>query len=272
MERIPLTDEMRIELRFEIDRTGVGLSEFFRKADATPASMKPKIAEAWLYGSTKSALEENWRWLIDGYRKLPTAPPICTDLPEVTPTDPYIRASPVRPKSSFVPITEEMRSRFRSELARTGATLSSLAKICSDDIEKLTVQKLFRWKSGVTKRAAPVSWQRAMEALSNLPDARPRSKNKRRVVVEPPAKPKAPFHPWRDDYIKITPKLKEQLNFHMQRTGVGAAELLRIAQDAPDGLSADLIKNWKLGAVKSADEELIYFVLNLLKSLPDKHS
>lgn len=66
---------------------------------------------------------------------------------------------------------KKMRERLKSEIARTGISLISLAALCSDEILSIKANKIGLWASGRTKKAQPLAWDRVINSLSDLPNA-----------------------------------------------------------------------------------------------------
>lgn len=195
--------------------------------------------------------------------------PTTDDTPTSPGAKPYVRAKPER-KERNVPLTKKMHANFLGELDRTGITLSALARACTCEGKRLTVNVLSIWKSRTFKSVPASTWTKVMAILTELPDAQPQAATIRRGVIEPPLKSKAPYRPWQDDYIKITPHLRRRLQQQFERTGIGSSELIRIAEYPPTGLSVEVINAWKNAQTLSAEAKLFNFTVNLLASLPDK--
>lgn len=68
--------------------------------------------------------------------------------------------------------------------------------------------------------------------------------------------------------VAITPEILAQLRAEFKRTDVAAQKLLQNASDVPEGLTAETIRHWQSGRMKTARKHHLYYVLALWAALP----
>lgn len=69
--------------------------------------------------------------------------------------------------------------------------------------------------------------------------------------------------------IQITPKIKEELCKHRNRTGIGSHAITTISDDCPKGLTSGIIQYWLDGSIKTARKEHLDYILCLWNTLED---
>lgn len=69
--------------------------------------------------------------------------------------------------------------------------------------------------------------------------------------------------------VKITEEILETMKAEISRTGVGAFALFSKIDNPPDRLNRSLIAAWLYGSLKTARKDLLDFVLEYWKTLPD---
>lgn len=70
--------------------------------------------------------------------------------------------------------------------------------------------------------------------------------------------------------IEVTQHHIDQMMQARESTGYGASAFLRWAEDVPDGLSGMTIEHWMQGRIKTANAELLAFVLDHWPKMPKK--
>ena len=75
MDRLPLTPEIRAQLIFERDRTGVGAQSLLRHARRVPDDLTAGMVDRWFSGTTRSAMEHHLEGVLAAYAALPDKPP-----------------------------------------------------------------------------------------------------------------------------------------------------------------------------------------------------
>ncbi len=70
--------------------------------------------------------------------------------------------------------------------------------------------------------------------------------------------------------IEITNDHRAQLKSARDETGCGASAFLRWAEGVPDGLSGMTIEHWMQGRIKTANADLLAFVLDNWPNMPKK--
>lgn len=73
-----------------------------------------------------------------------------------------------------------------------------------------------------------------------------------------------------DGYIPLTDDIVQQLRAHQARTGIGPAQLLEDAEDKPPGLRTTDIRSWLAHRNKTAQKDLIDYVIRRWAAMPDQ--
>lgn len=162
------------------------------------------------------------------------------------------------------PITKAIRQKLRSDIKRTGATAIMLLQGADDLPEGLTVAHVNRWISGIVKAAPQSHVDYVLAKWASLGD------DAGRIGPDGVALPKrGRRHASHARSISVTEEMRTQLRAEMARTGIGFADILNGADDAPDGLNSRIIKGWLYGDVQTTDESYWHFVIARYAALPD---
>ncbi len=162
------------------------------------------------------------------------------------------------------PITKAIRQKLRSEIKRTGTTAIMLLQGADDLPAGLTVAHVNRWISGIVKAASQSHVDYVMDRWAILPD------NAGHVSPNGVLLPKRGKR-FADGAkrIAMTEEMSKLLRAEMVRTGIGFADILGGADDAPEGLNGRIIKGWLYGDVLTTDERYWNFVIARYAALPD---
>lgn len=165
---------------------------------------------------------------------------------------------------ALLPISKAIRQKLRSEIKRTGLTAIMLLQGADDLPEGLTVAHVNRWISGIVKAAPQSHIDYVLAKWASLGD------NAGRIGPDGVALPKRGRRHARDAIsISMTEEMRTQLRAEMARTGIGFADILNGADDAPDGLNRRIIRGWLYGDVQKADQSYWHFVIARYAALPD---
>lgn len=147
---------------------------------------------------------------------------------------------------ALLPISKAIRQKLRSEIKRTGLTAIMLLQGADDLPEGLTVAHVNRWISGIVKAAPQSHIDYVLAKWASLGD------NAGRIGPDGVALPKRGRRHARDAIsISMTEEMRTQLRAEMARTGIGFANILDGADDAPDGLNSRIIRGWLYGDVQT---------------------
>lgn len=161
---------------------------------------------------------------------------------------PLPKANPWYPASMRVEITEEIRERLESEAERTGVGASKLMRGRRKDMpEGLTSSMMTGWKIGSIGSAKKEHLDWVLKAYEDW---------------TPPEETKRP------ERIKLSDAQVSHLQAEVERTGLGAVNILRHSREAlPKGLNHQKVQRWINGQTRTAMKEHWNFVLALYASL-----
>lgn len=164
---------------------------------------------------------------------------------------PLLRSAPDKPpekpkklrvheKEEYADITPEFREFIKHHRKRTGLTYGQI--VGPDKPEGLRAHLISAWATGATTRGLQEHIDYVRQALENADPSR----------------------------IELTENHAKLLTFHIERTGVGPAEFVRNAKNAPDGVTRDTISKWRNLTWDTAIKEHIDYTINAWAALPDK--
>lgn len=237
--------EFRESLKSEIYRTGVTPRQFMKMLRKPPEGLETRTITRWLSGEVWHANQAHIEYVLRYYAKLPDrlVPPTQGD----------------STNKGWIEITPEMVEALRSELKRTGLSLTQLAGL-NGIPASLTIYKLQSWRDRSTGTASPELWGAAMAALVAQPDATPVPLTGLTKLVRAPRAAKA----------NVDWEVVNALRAHKQRTRTGAKALLKDwGAERPDGLTSAIVDGWLRGRIHKAEPELLRVVLERYASLPD---
>jgi len=142
MARTTLTDDILKEIIRLKSETGLGPMKLLARACAAPEGLDSAIINTWLNGKTRSARADHLAFVLNAYRQ----------------------AAPV------LAVTDEMREKLTSEMARTGCTPARLLNRIAPYPDGLTALEISRWATGRLKTAESGLWAFVMDGLAALPD------------------------------------------------------------------------------------------------------
>ena len=145
---IPITVEMREQLRSHMARTGLGARSLFKSLVDPPEGLNVGKIDGWLTprSSTKNADLAEWNFVLDSVKKLPD--------------------------TIAIPLTDVMRDELNREMARAGVRARSLFKLFVDPPEGLNEGKINSWltPSSGTKKVDLAEWNFVLADLLEQPD------------------------------------------------------------------------------------------------------
>ncbi len=239
MEWIILTDDIREQLRGHQDQTGVGPMKLLRGRKDKPDGLTARIVVNWMAGTSKKAQKDHYDYMVALWEQ----------------QIPYERLSRI------------MISHFKLEPKRTGVPLVSLIRLSDDVPEGLTEKHLANLLNGNGRRIRQDYWDFLSNGMAALPDkdATPSKPyiGRNKKPSEAPKSPNLRF---------ITVEEREEIEAHIERTGIYGADLLtRFAKSKPEGLMVSTIRNWRAKREKRrSNAKYISWILRKYRSLPDK--
>lgn len=140
---IEITDEMRVLLDSEMDRTGFG-SKKITQLKGCPVGLGASTIDRWR-NIALQADPEHWNWVLNTLEEIPNA--------EIK-----------------IEITDEMRAYLNSEMKRTGLSFVKISQIkgCPENLTHSTIQN---WKYGLAVSVNSSYWDWFVNALREIPDA-----------------------------------------------------------------------------------------------------
>lgn len=154
-ERFKLKDKHIAELRAEIERTGLGLSPFFKRADDVPPLLSENMARNWLSRQTKMASLEHWKWLLSQYRNL---------------ADNIGRGSGIRKAHVSERASLKDRLKVRAEFERTGIGGRGIFRHLVDPPEGLTRQACIQAVANPKANREHAHVRALLDTYAQLPD------------------------------------------------------------------------------------------------------
>ncbi len=230
--RIPLTEEMYLELANQRDRTGVKPTAILKDASGVPDGLTSGLVQRWLHGKrpVKSVRSHFYIYVLDLWQSLPDKPP---DNEQI---------------DGRVALTEAMADRLQHERERTGCAVKALLADREYLPEGLTPSIAASWMQwhGRAKSLNLEHYRYVLDLWADLPD-------------DP------------DPRIPFTETMQEALLAEQTRTGVDASRLAALASARGTELSASFVRTC-LGSGKRAGTiraQSYKAMLDLLRSLPD---
>ncbi|WP_442267634.1 hypothetical protein ACSIGC_08175 [Tenacibaculum sp. ZS6-P6] len=152
-------------------------------------------------------------------------------------------------KSTYIPVTEDMVQHIKLEASRTGISPRTLSTASNYDGNFQFIYKLY---CGHQKSIAKDKLDTIYKLYAQLPD---KSGNLKRGC--------------RNGYTQITPDIIEEIEHHIERTGLGIYRFMNLYGLNYIGISN--VTNWVKGRAKSALKEHVETLLNTWKTLPDNY-
>ena len=138
-----------------------------------------------------------------------------------------------------------IRAELENEVARTGVGPTKLLKNTrSLRPEGLNASIISNWINGNTKTLKKAHLEFVLSLWQSLPDGAERT--------------------------EITPRIRNELLRHSERTGVGSHAITTTNDDCPEGLTSGIIQYWLDGKIKSAKQEYLDYAIRTWEQLPDK--
>lgn len=293
MKKVPITSEIRAQLRQLKQKSGLGPAAFLAQAEDHPPEMSVNMINGWLSGHRKSADREYLDYVLDRWSQA----------------------------SKRVPLSVKAVALLISERDRTGVGAQLLLRHAQGAPDDLKGGMVDRWFSGTTRSAMEHHLEFVLAAYAALPDKPPtRARVQAQRIPLDKARieqlehlkqnsgigPQALFtgaqdapagvnsnavYAWLDgrmthiradhyDYVverwrsiparlKLTPARRARLVAESRRTKVGWTALLRHIGLSAQELSPVDLSQWANGNVVSVRSDLWELVLKTYAALPD---
>lgn len=160
-------------------------------------------------------------------------------------------------------LSAAQRRHLKSELKRTGMTVIALLKDADDLPDGVTVRAVNRWIGGLTQPERQSQFDYVLGKLNALPDVP--SGLKGHLAGRPGRRHPRPGEEW----TCVTAEMRAQLDAEFMRTGLRFDTVLDDVAEAPDGLTARIVKGWLYDHAKSTRAEHWEFVLRRLRAAPN---
>lgn len=142
-----------------------------------------------------------------------------------------------------IEITEEIRTKLVEEKRRTGVgPYKLLGKLRHAKSEGLRAYMIDNWISGDTVTAYSNHLDYVIRLWAVLPDA--------------------------PEMVLLMPHHIDEMRFHQRRTCIGPVNILKIADDVPEGMHWNCVNKWLSSTVRSVQKQHLEYALNLWRSLP----
>lgn len=255
---IVISDDIRHQLVFEKERTGVSPKALLSEQNDLPAGMIKKWVSGWVSGTIGMAEEEHINYVLRKWRELPQISQYYRRTTHIKSHEKMPRVKRAAP--ILEEITEEVRGLIHSKFNQGSITAKSFLRRFAPVPDGLTENTLSRWVSGLAKKANRSHLTFVLEHLEKLPDVVSEDTHKFESIK------KISTHKNRE---LIKEEDVSEIKMHQNRTGVGAVQLLRNAPRMPEGLAPSMVTNWTNYYVRTAYPEYIEYVLKLWRGLPD---
>lgn len=143
-KRASISDETLAKIRYEIDRSGIGVMRLLRGAQDRPDGLTVQIIDSWLHGRVRSASPDHVTYVINRWAALPT--------------------------NRLIPLTPEMAEALEAELTRTGMGPVTILKRAVAIPVGLTWQVILSWVNQSTRTVSELHWTDVTRRLSEMPD------------------------------------------------------------------------------------------------------
>ncbi|RBW59548.1 hypothetical protein DS884_07380 [Tenacibaculum sp. E3R01] len=152
-------------------------------------------------------------------------------------------------RSGFIPVTTDIIHKIKQEAKRTGVSPRLLAKKSDYDSNFRFIYKLY---CGQQKSISKDKLDTIYRLYEQIPD---KSGNLKRGC--------------RNGYTPITPDIIEEIEHHIERTGLGIYRFMNLYGLNYIGIAN--VKHWVKARAKSALKEHVETLLNTWKTLPDNY-
>lgn len=212
-----------------------------RGARDKPAGLSSSMIDSWLSGAVQSAVPVHVAYALNRWKALPT--------------------------NRKAQLTPEMSAALAAEIDRTG--MDPIRFMDADDIPQgLTWRVILSWIKLTTSTLSQTHWKYVTERLRALPDSSyPPLYRERRTEPARASSNLSQRVAW-TALREIEKSDLAELRHHRERTGIGGAILLKTATDKPAGLTPSMISSWITGVAKTANPELVAYVLARYRAWP----
>jgi len=164
---VPITKEMRKELRHHWKRTGVSTRRVLEAHPPIPDGLTIAMVNDWIASRVDVARPSHWNHVIRLWAALP-------DGEEHKQRLAAKQKGPGRPRdpeaATRIPFTREMSEQFKAELARTNADMERDILSAPNAPDGVTQRLLYIWKYHHAKSTREDHWNFVMGALRAMPD------------------------------------------------------------------------------------------------------
>jgi hypothetical protein len=156
---IPLTEDIRETLKFELSRCGNTPKTLCHVLGASLPDLKPALISRWMSGAVGTAREDLLHGVLSALQRLPTAP---------TPA----ARSKVLDKAERLDWTDERKCALLAECERTKTKPGDLLRLQAETKPaNLTGQRISNWLNRPTKTVPKHHYEWLLQAYRQLPDA-----------------------------------------------------------------------------------------------------
>lgn len=270
--KIKITEEMRLNIKSEFNRIGIGPRKLLNTIDA-PKNLNHSNVKNWVTGGAKVAEKDHWDWVIKECKKYPA-------------------------RDERIVITDKLHKKLTSEMQRINKTPRALYKEFNNAPEGLTHSIIEKAIAGKLKTISKKHWNSLLETFKGIQDAKSTvvtqiTNEMRKELYDETSRvgigaksilKNSPYseltlsmlNGWRNGAIKtakkdhwdwainyckslpdkspiivITEKMRENLASKMEETGIKNMKILNFG-NPPEELKSSTIKNWINGSAKTA--------------------
>lgn len=258
--KVPLTEVMIEELRFLMEKTGMGVQALFREARNRPPRLSNAMVNGWFSGKTRRVQLEHYEYVLNRLRRL--------------------ESEGIR--NTRVPFTPEMLNALKRERKRTGISTTRLLSYSEDPPEGLTAAMITNWLMGVSRFVKREHYEFVLDLWKKLPEVNPHHESVSDTdttmpdlllkEIPPPRtrKPAGRIPVYAGvPYAEITDELYQHFHSEIRRTRVSPKQLLQSCTDCPKGLTPSLVSNWLHGKTLSAERRYLDYLYRQYELLPD---
>jgi hypothetical protein len=233
---VALTDALRREMLAERARTGLSPSLVLKRFGPAPDGLTPCLVKTWLSGHRRWAHRDHLAFLLESWR-----------------------AAPDR-----LTVTPHLRSRLQAEAERIGREAVALLSASGPLPEGLSKGMVQAWLSGATRSALRPHLEFVLDRWAAMPgrEAETGASGRPGPVPAPKAAPM--------ERVEVTAAIREELQRHRERTGLGPGAFLSFVDKRPPGLGHAAVAGWLSGVTKTARADHLAFVRRAWAEIPPR--
>ncbi len=164
---VPITREMKRELRSHWKRTGLSTRRIVENDPAAPEGLTVAMVNGWIANKIHEARHDHWMFVLKKWASFPDG-------------EYHRQRRAMRQKGAgrprrklgeiWIAFTEEMSSQFISEMARTNANFNRDILRADNAPEGLTLRVMHNWRYAHVKTTRRDHWKFVMARLAAMPD------------------------------------------------------------------------------------------------------